>query len=805
MPEGENLDKATVRCTDATRTQAAVYVSADGETLGKPFPWIELPEGIRKEMDGAGGNLEVLVRGRKAKINGKWEIIGVVSSCDPALVFAKQTGNKTSRLLVLKDAEFQVTDRALALRTGHVFRDPDRGQHPGRVLSDLKTTVPGAPGPPDVNRNPYNFVSLPGGEPWLDVPDPAAGGKHAGHDRWWPELLQGEIGLTLTALTPVFIPAGFPFPSDNTTLRPFFKLRGSSGSAKVHAIPGSSVKGPLRAMVEAVANDRFGVANEEEYGRRIPYRRRAFNRDRRNGSFEYHFGKVVRELSNGDLEVRPMGLAGRPVPCKANLLARDTDDHTRGNPTRTREPVVTLPKKVREEYERNIEHPHYAKYLMDREEALKDWKKKGPHAPKPKPSYRQDLPSLDKARDDLRRLDPGEQIFYTLDRSGRIDSFGKNVNYLWPAERSIRDLAPKHFPPERRGLGYPLGLAERMFGFESKHQKEEDGKPEAHPFRGKLRFETFWCASEPTEVRLSLAPLTSPGTHAKSRPMYLVGRDGDVSASYSDKDPKLRGRKFYWRQRLDSAPDGIWEMHKKQEPLHKASQCPARIQALAKDAKFTGRIHFENLSRVELGALLFALTGAATGNGAAPTGNSRQDAGATANAGAAAARGVATAAAREGHTIQLGKGKPRGLGTFEPSEVKISFRNPKEEYGTLLPQPQATVDGEMGRDAGLEPGAAPAPQAATGADEEVRTAREAFEKWCLSKPGAPAGKGFREIDHIKDFIKLHTWPEKDSVRYYPLHFSDYSWLPGENMNPDEPKGGIRRRPKAMKQARDLEP
>jgi CRISPR-associated protein (TIGR03986 family) len=287
------------------------------------------------------------------------------------------------------------------------------------------------------------------------------------------------------------------------------------------------------------------------------------------------------------------------------------------------------------------------------------------------------------------------------------------------------------------GLEQPLGLAERIFGFVSDHGEK------SHPFRARVRFEPLWgpaVAQAKPANHVSLGPLTSPESRAKCRPLYLQGNAGK-SASYSDAQPKLRGRKFYWKQRYGEGQ--LWPFHLRGERRPDdpaAAQCPPPIEALPAGTTFTTRIHFENLSAAELGVLLYALVGFS-----------------------------------DSHCIHLGKGKPRGLGVCGV-KAKVTWFHPKDRYASLT-----------------EP-----PPSKTMTPQEFADARAAFAKWCEER-----AKPFAELDHIKDFEKLHTWPEADSVRYYPVNWAQYAWVPLPNKNPGDPLAADR--PFAMKPAHELEP
>jgi len=73
----------------------------------------------------------------------------------------------------------------------------------------------------------------------------------------------------------------------------------------------------------------------------------------------------------------------------------------------------------------------------------------------------------------------------------------------------------------------------------------------------------------------------------------------------------------------------------------------------------------------------------------------------------------------------------------------------------------------------------------------------------------PYRTDFTQLPHLQDFIKLHTYPQRDSVRYYPVNWSQYTWMPVANKNPGDPESDSgplnKRRPNAMSLAAGLQP
>jgi hypothetical protein len=92
----------------------------------------------------------------------------------------------------------------------------------------------------------------------------------------------------------------------------------------------------------------------------------------------------------------------------------------------------------------------------------------------------------------------------------------------------------------------------------------------------------------------------------------------------------------------------------------------------------------------------------------------------------------------------------------------------------------------------------------TPADSRIAEWRTAFLRWA-SGAGANDDELIRRAPHLRDLVALTHWPAKDSVRYYPLNFSQYGWLPEQHKNASstvEADPAPAKRPLAMKLARD---
>lgn len=623
------------------------------------------------------------------------------------------------------------------------------------------------------DRNPYNFAEWEGDQPWLpEAPDRDT------HERWWtggPDpRVSGTIVVELTARTPVFVPEGRvrrETDEPDTTPQRFWRCADAAGRERF-AIPGSSIKGTVRTLFEALTNSRLGIVSEAAYEKEIPYRRRSAttwviakvgadeSRDlvkcevkfvsESPGSVKQRKQAVPRRIAEpwsppGKVITPPKGCLDptnttdwQNIPYRANLLWTDGHTHEwKRLYVKVGGPSSTIADADVQRYRKNLQHAMYEANPDHAANATKNFYSNNP----------QEKHQLAQRLRDLERLEVGDLIFGIPNpgRRGYLACFGKNINFLWPSARTPGQLLEGFGPRDPASMGLPgADYADLVFGFAGADAGE------SHPFRGKIRFTTFWALGEPTESQeLRLGPLTSPaGTKLKARPLYLRPGNGGVAQTY-DQAARLRGRKFYWHQH---APDkGVPACHLAREGQAE-TQLPAPIRPLPAGTTFAGRISFDNLSEVELGALLAALCPARLFEGGA---------------------GKTLASARYGWKI--GKGKPRGLGSVEATRCIINVRPPaRVAYARL----------QSGWDAGN-------PSAASD-DTAVAEAVRAYRDWARQRAGG-------DTAFMKDLERLLRLPDGPVDREY-LEPQQYGWMPDFEDPAGERRAG---RPLAMKRARDL--
>ena len=779
--------KGQLRYTDLTKTKVQFHYikggsSADSKALEVEKLPADLKEKLAKNSKGLGCELPIDDHGRIV-------LAELAAPQPPANRNPHQGGGgfgqrpaqqapQTRTIASVEDNTVRFTNGAFISREKINVTDPSLGLQPGNVVGSGNSLVPlerfgpsvnGLNGQvPDINRNPYNFVEFAAGSPWIEL-NPELTHAHPMKDR-----LSGVLQYEMKALTPLFVPGGFPFKAeegDSIRRQPRHFMRMADGEDAVrYAIPGSSIKGAVRSDIEALSNSRLGVLLDDDFfARPIPYRRRSFlaagvvvGRHATKNGWEVQPVRVC-YMSKRDwnpfpapgkvvgYEVRrdgykdyafpnPAGGTGKVRKYFGGLAVAETSKPYGGLIVENDGPRIFLPDDCVDQYLENLKHPHYERHPDNAKAGF----------------YRNINSSIRQG------LNADDLIYYTED-AGRITTFGKNINYLWPSSRSVTDLCgsfqvPRSAPgnQETLGLGDPLSMAERLFGFCGVHTK--DGR--SHPFRGLLRFETAWGPKAATYEaesewpaltrqtppnaqpaagwKIELAPLTGPQTRAKSRPLYLQPQPGPNgrSASWEDPAPKLRGRKFYWPQSDGNSAGKIWKFHLK-DAAHVASQLPPPVYALKEETSFKGKIHFRNLAPEELGAVIFALEGADDGQG-------------------------------YNHTLRIGKGKPRGLGNVKGKVTKIE----------LDADPRLLLDGTW-----------------TTSPSDAKAHVGKFQAWVKKK----AGTEFWQTVYIKSYRQLHHWQGGSQIRYYPINFAQYGWLPGtaRGNTKGDPDG---QRPPAMKSA-----
>lgn len=481
------------------------------------------------------------------------------------------------------------------------------------------TTIPKHVNPNDgmVATAPYNFVRLP--EKVFEVEAHPEWSRFSpplwrSHDRFVEGAHSGWIDIRLKARTPLFIGNERDDGRRSVSVR-----RDASGRP---CIPGSSLRGMTRALVEVLSFSKpCFITGERPFFRSLANDR--LGRQYRN--------RMVREESRpqaGFLQRNPSGWTIRPVHCArvSHKLLQTTFGRAFGyrvNPSYAPNPelhnsdvfVIVEDGKVQQLETKSRGGLQKATLILTGSAPGKKHEfvfcgSAGEAVSVPESVVRRFL-SEDQLtqwqaerfpqgsnRDRAGGLKDGEPVFFIkgdvfladMDNNPEGLFFGRAGMFRLPYMRSPRELVPKHI----RTAG--LDMAEALFGT-VEAARGADGESSA--IRGRLQFEDLTSVADeprmmpPAEVLLSSPKITC-------YPHYLTqdgpkGQGGLTSYLAGDKTT-IRGSKFYWHVRsLRADRGGI------------ASQRTRMESPVAMGTEFHGRVRFENLNAIELGALLSAL------------------------------------------------------------------------------------------------------------------------------------------------------------------------------------------------------
>ncbi len=208
----------------------------------------------------------------------------------------------------------------------------------------------------------------------------------------------------------------------------------------------------------------------------------------------------------------------------------------------------------------------------------------------------------DKSRnsvDLLKMLEKESEVpcFYLADEDGNITDFGHTALFRKRYSWSVGDHVPENLNPDKKS-NRVNDIVEAIFG-------------KLEHWAGRVYFEDAELQSNGANVfmdKATLKILSSPKPtcfqHYLEQPS---GTNTDKSnLCHWDNEANIRGYKMYWhRNTYGQSGEYDW---KESEPIpENDTQHAYPIKPAKPGTRFRGRIRFENLSSIELGALLFSL------------------------------------------------------------------------------------------------------------------------------------------------------------------------------------------------------
>ncbi|GAW27542.1 TIGR03986 family CRISPR-associated RAMP protein [Carboxydocella sp. ULO1] len=487
-------------------------------------------------------------------------------------------------------------------------------------------------------HNPYNFVRYLENRPDNHV---LGNCLPPTHDRYVG--LTGRITCKVEAVTPLFISDSHAVKEENghKTYR-FFQYEGRP------ALPASSLRGMIRSVFEAVTNSCFAVFQKDNFpleyrisrapenmipvrvvkidengallermdcaasviagypsknklpeGAKDGMRVAALVKQVRNGVYKATKVLPVNEhesLVGDEQYIKVYGwlhVTGPNIEIKRNERLFFRRDDKQPDPQQVEEiPNHCLLKcddEVVKEYNNHLSG--YWERLRKTVEKLGDqrW-----------PNSTKDIPQPSTFVEKGRELRTGDLVYALCEDNGRHKTIKMlrpvcipRIRYKYPRQKFL----PKHF--ERCRDYNTLCPACRVFGWV--HEKAGDkGTGERAAYAGRVRFSHGKIIGNyETEDKITLAILSAPKPTTTF--FYLLDAAGqpDPTVTYDTEEARLRGRKFY-RHHGEAKSEEYCSKEK-------SDQNRTVEGVLKPGATFTFTLDFENLHRLELGALLYAL------------------------------------------------------------------------------------------------------------------------------------------------------------------------------------------------------
>lgn len=567
---------------------------------------------------------------------------------------------------------------------------------------------------------PFNFVPLPEA-----VFIPESGKNIPPYNEYDPQRYSGWIDLHITAETPIYVRCAPPIdhtqPDNHETSNPYRRPFFHHGNPARPVLPGSSIRGMTRALFEVLSYAKMSFV---DYNRKLVYRavRDTSSLGRLYRSQFFQKGKNTKypslKVRAGYLEVRNNTRYIKP----AREINGRTFVRVRGDavswakePNKTYEPFFIEPPK-NGDVARRVQRkpaPGYEKAILVVSGPMPG-KRKHCAVYKPDPNGKlirieQHLWELYSQDAEMhrgiptRRINPGDPLFYLLDDQGNLVFFGPTTMFRVPYPHTIGEFVPK----EHRDT-QTIDLAEAVFGTTSIRSRVvfEDA-----PYNDSLDN----CHFDECSPKI----LSTPKPTAFQE--YLTQDNPDDKEKlrhYGDspKDTSLRGYKFYWHKAFDRKK--YWEDQIEKDEQHTI------IRPLREGSTFFGRVRFDNLSELELGALLITLD------------------------------------LPENMRHKIGMGKPLGMGTIR-IEAELHLIDREKRYASLVDDQGNLTTGELS--AKRNQAVAEKTKAAF-AKAMLRHYREK----CASESSQPI-TNLWSIPRFKELAALLTWvPNRDDELFdYP--------------------------------------
>jgi CRISPR-associated protein (TIGR03986 family) len=299
-------------------------------------------------------------------------------------------------------------------------------------------------------------------------------------------------------------------------------------------------------------------------------------------------------------------------------------------------------------------------------------------------------------------LNPYQPIFYLVENSTLV-FFGHAMMFRLPYQHSPADFTSKSLCSDGIDLG------EAIFGYvpEEKRKAGHAGRVFFTDARFESALDGVWFTETPITPAILGSPKPTTFQHYLTQQKPDDKRQLDHYGSPPPHETVIRGHKLYWHKAQVEQRD----VQEKNSVDWANDTQHTQIKPVKAGVSFRFRIHFENLSDVELGALLWVLT--LPGE----TGKQRRH--------------------------KLGMGKPLGMGAVRITPT-LYLSDRRARYSQLF-------ESDTWRQA-------------ERTEPDIHPLVQAFEEYVLAGMDATergGAKSLKEVERIKMLLKMLEWPGPD--------------------------------------------
>lgn len=600
---------------------------------------------------------------------------------------------------------------------------------------------------------PYNFVPLP--DQVLTVGLPPDQDVYQGHTGYFTCLIE--------TCSPTYI-RGMRLANDSKESKSnpeFFSLDGG----KTPVLPGSSLRGLIRNLLEVVTYSKFEMAPKNPLVYRsvgdttshgLNYRKRIMHDDAKNTYTPLVKGGYMRQ-SNGQWFIQPATEIGGTTFCRIPIKKIPTN-LSGWEACRNAKTIFATPGPYQyQDVRGGFLKIRYAKTLRanatmapglhkcalvysgrmlqknteaiifppdEKIDQTKWWKIDH----EMEMNYREQISKEQEAllgrQGALQEMQP---VFYLVEND-KLVFFGHTMMMRMTYRKSPHDLVPEHLRRES-----DVDMVEALFGYT---KKVGEGKGKA--CSGRVFFSDATCTTRGDIFEAQIYPQILATPKPTTFQHYLIQPEPNDKTKLQDYDEgktTLRGYKFYWHKGNLSIEQIREKDQKKLDEDHgkpDSKQQYSGIRPVKSDVQFQFTLRFENLSDEELGALSWLLQLGA---------DSR-------------------------YRFKLGMGKPLGMGAIALFPT-LHLTDRTKRYQNLW-NGSRWAEGEKDRET----------------VKVIQTeAEKAFQNWVLAKPTINPQKAtdIAKLGRIQNLLDLLSWPgpQTEGTRYMEIERRDTSSKTGK--------------------------